>query len=137
MPLEKLPQLLARLYLRKIQHLPDSFTLRSHGWSAVANAQSITHFPAANRNSDVLSDRSLHMSRLFPFLPVSEDSLKMYDDVNDKTFVLTRGLDACLTLYPLNEWNNVERQLGQLSTIKEKNRNFKKNKKEYSSWWRR
>jgi ApaG protein len=87
MPLEKLPQLLARLYLRKIQHLPDSFTLRSHGWSAVANAQSITHFPAAIRNSDVLSDRSLHMSRLFPFLPVSEDSLKMYDDVNDKTFL--------------------------------------------------
>ena len=49
---------------------------------------------------------------------------KSLGEENNKTFVLTRGLDCCLTLYPLNEWNNVELQLGQLSTIKEKNRNL-------------
>ena len=49
---------------------------------------------------------------------------KALSDANNKTFVLTKGLDDCLVLYPLNEWHNVERQLGHLSTIKEKNRNF-------------
>ena len=52
---------------------------------------------------------------------------KALDKANDKTFVITKGLDNCLVLYPLNEWNNVERQLGQLSTIREKNRNFIRN----------
>ena len=59
---------------------------------------------------------------------------KSLGDINDKTFVLTRGLDDCLTLYPLNEWNNVERQLGQLSTIKEKNRNFIRNVVRYAAY---
>ena len=59
---------------------------------------------------------------------------KSLSDINDKTFVLTRGLDNCLTLYPLNEWNNVEKQLGQLSTIKEKNRNFIRNVVRYATY---
>ena len=54
--------------------------------------------------------------------------------VNDKTFVLTKGLDNCLILYPLIEWNNVERKLGQLSTIKEKNRNFIRNVVRYATY---
>ena len=49
------------------------------------------------------------------------------DAANNKTFVLTRGLDECLVLYPLLEWTNVEQQLAQLSTIKQKNRNFIRN----------
>ena len=53
---------------------------------------------------------------------------------NDKTFVLTKGLDNCLVLYPLNEWSNVERQLGRLSTIKEKNRNFIRNVVRYATY---
>ena len=52
---------------------------------------------------------------------------KALSSINDKTFVLTKGLDNCLVLYPLIEWNNVERQLGQLSTIKEKNRKSSNN----------
>ena len=43
---------------------------------------------------------------------------------NDKTFVLTRGFDTCLSLYPLDEWKLVENQLSSLSSIKGKHRNF-------------
>ena len=59
---------------------------------------------------------------------------KALDSVNDKTFVLTKGLDNCLVLYPMAEWNNVERQLGQLSTIREKNRNFIRNVVRYATY---
>ena len=43
---------------------------------------------------------------------------------NDKPFVLTRGFDECLFLYPLDEWKIVENQLSSLSSIRGKNRNF-------------
>ena len=43
---------------------------------------------------------------------------------NDQTFVLSKGFDECLLLYPLNEWKIVEEQLSSLSSIKNKNRNF-------------
>jgi len=59
---------------------------------------------------------------------------KALGPANDKTFVLTKGLDDCLVLYPLVEWNNVERQLGHLSTIREKNRNFIRNVVRYATY---
>ena len=43
---------------------------------------------------------------------------KALSPVNDNTFVLTRGFDQCLILYPLDEWKIVESQLGSLSSIK-------------------
>ena len=49
---------------------------------------------------------------------------KALSPVNDNTFVLTRGFDQCLILYPLDEWKKVERQLGSLSSIKVRHRNF-------------
>ena len=49
---------------------------------------------------------------------------KALSPVNDNTFVLTRGFDACLILYPLDEWKKVESQLGTLSSIKMRHRNF-------------
>ena len=49
---------------------------------------------------------------------------KALDPVNDRTFVLTRGFDQCLLLYPLNEWQEVETQLSQLSSIRSRDRNF-------------
>ena len=49
---------------------------------------------------------------------------KALDLSNDKTFVLTRGFDACLFLYPLDEWKQVESQLSSLSSIRGKHRNF-------------
>ena len=49
---------------------------------------------------------------------------KVLDPVNDRTFVLTRGFDQCLLLYPLNEWQEVEAQLSQLSSIRSRDRDF-------------
>ena len=49
---------------------------------------------------------------------------KALSPVNDNTFVLTRGFDKCLILYPLDEWKKVEGQLGSLSSIKVRHRNF-------------
>ena len=49
---------------------------------------------------------------------------KALDPVNDRSFVLTRGFDQCLLLYPLNEWQDVETQLSQLSSIRSRDRDF-------------
>ena len=49
---------------------------------------------------------------------------KALSPINNGTFVLTRGFDRCLILYPLDEWKKVELQLGSLSSIKIKHRNF-------------
>ena len=49
---------------------------------------------------------------------------KALDPINDRTFVLTRGFDPCLILYPVTEWNRVEEQLSQLSSIRGQHRNF-------------
>ena len=49
---------------------------------------------------------------------------KVLDPVNDRTFVLTRGFDQCLLLYPLNEWQEVETQLSHLSSIRSRDRDF-------------
>ena len=44
--------------------------------------------------------------------------------INDRTFVLTRGFDKCLLLYPVSEWSKVEEQLSFLSSMKGRHRNF-------------
>ena len=49
---------------------------------------------------------------------------KVLDPVNDRTFVLTRGFDQCLVLYPLEDWSQVEAQLSKLSSIRGKHRSF-------------
>ena len=49
---------------------------------------------------------------------------KALNPVNDRTFVITRGFDPCLILYPVTEWNRVEEQLSQLSSIRGQHRNF-------------
>ena len=49
---------------------------------------------------------------------------KVLDPVNDRTFVLTRGFDPCLILYPLDDWSQVEAQLRKLSSIKGRHRSF-------------
>ncbi len=49
---------------------------------------------------------------------------KALDPVNDRTFVITRGFDPCLLVYPIEEWSEVENQLSLLSSIKNKDRNF-------------
>ena len=49
---------------------------------------------------------------------------KALDPINDRTFVLTRGFDKCLLLYPLTEWQKVEDQLSRLSSIRGRDRDF-------------
>ncbi len=49
---------------------------------------------------------------------------KTLDLINDRTFVITRGFDKCLVLYPLEDWSLVEEQLGRLSSIKGRHRSF-------------
>jgi len=43
---------------------------------------------------------------------------------SDRTFVLCKGFDKCLFLYPIDEWKVVENQLSSLSSIKNKHRDF-------------
>ncbi len=40
------------------------------------------------------------------------------------TFVVTRGDEKCLYLYPLDEWNKLEEKLHSLNQFKEKHRYF-------------
>ena len=49
---------------------------------------------------------------------------KVLDPINDRTFVITRGFDQCLVLYPLQDWGQVEEQLGKLSSIRGRHRSF-------------
>ena len=42
---------------------------------------------------------------------------KALNPINDRTFVLTRGFDKCLLLYPVTEWSKVEEQLSFLSSM--------------------
>ena len=49
---------------------------------------------------------------------------KVLDPVNDRMFVITRGFDQCLVLYPLEDWSQVEAQLRKLSSIRGKHRSF-------------
>ena len=55
--------------------------------------------------------------------------------INDKTFVLCKGFDPCLFLYPVEEWKIVEEQLSSLSSIKNKHRNFIRNIRRFNSSW--
>ena len=52
------------------------------------------------------------------------------DPVNDKRFIITKGFDSCLVLYPLYEWNKVEQQLIQLPSA---DRNFVRNIVRYAT----
>tara|TARA_B100000029_G_scaffold282704_1_gene276593 strand:- start:37 stop:492 length:456 start_codon:yes stop_codon:yes gene_type:complete len=49
---------------------------------------------------------------------------KVLDPINDRTFIITRGFDKCLTLYPIYEWSIVEQQLASLSSLSDRNRKF-------------
>lgn len=43
---------------------------------------------------------------------------------SDDTFVITRGLDPCLWIYPLEEWERIEDELRNLSFLRPKERRF-------------
>ena len=42
-------------------------------------------------------------------------------------FVITRGIDSCIWIYPLGEWKKIEKELSQLSSLSKINRTFLRN----------
>ena len=42
-------------------------------------------------------------------------------------FVITRGIDHCIWVYPLGEWKKIEKELSQLSSLSRTNRTFLRN----------
>ena len=52
---------------------------------------------------------------------------------NNKTFILSRGLDSCIYAYPLIIWQEIENNLRNLSSISKTNRTFVRNIVRYAS----
>ncbi len=52
---------------------------------------------------------------------------------NDNTFVITRGMDPCIWVYPLTAWQYIEDNLKELSAISPINRSFIRSTSRYAS----
>jgi MraZ protein len=52
---------------------------------------------------------------------------------NDHTFVITKGMDPCIWVYPLTAWQIIEDDLKDLSAISGINRSFIRNTVRYAS----
>jgi len=49
---------------------------------------------------------------------------KQLSPANQKDFMLNKGFEDCLTLYPLTEWEKVSEKLSKMNLFKPKNRMF-------------
>lgn len=49
---------------------------------------------------------------------------KQLSPAAQETFMLNKGFEDCLTLYPMNEWEKLSTQLGKMNLFKPKNRMF-------------
>ena len=49
-----------------------------------------------------------------------------FRDALGSRFVLTKGMEACLFAYPLEEWRKLENQLDTLAVFNRSNRDFKR-----------
>ncbi len=52
---------------------------------------------------------------------------------NQNTFVITRGLDSCIWVYPLVQWKEIEENLRKLSSLSSIHRAFVRNTARYAS----
>ncbi|MBT3997879.1 MAG: division/cell wall cluster transcriptional repressor MraZ [Candidatus Marinimicrobia bacterium] len=52
---------------------------------------------------------------------------------NENTFVITRGMDPCVWVYPLTEWKFIETELRELSSLASLNRTFIRNTTRYAT----
>lgn len=52
---------------------------------------------------------------------------KQLDESDRNRFVITRGIDSCIWIYPLGEWEKIEKELSQLSSLSKVNRTFLRN----------
>jgi len=52
---------------------------------------------------------------------------------NENTFVITRGVDPCIWVYPLSHWKEIESNIRNLSSISKIHRTFVRNTARYAS----
>ena len=52
---------------------------------------------------------------------------------NQNTFVITRGLDSCIWVYPLVQWKEIEENLRKLSSLSSIHRAFVRNPARYAT----
>lgn len=52
---------------------------------------------------------------------------------SQNTFVITRGLDPCIWVYPLEQWKDIENNLRNLSSVKNIHRTFVRDTARYAS----
>ena len=52
---------------------------------------------------------------------------------NEDTFVITRGMDPCVRVYPVVVWQNIENDLKSLSSLSAINRTFVRNTVRYAT----
>ena len=52
---------------------------------------------------------------------------KQLDKSDKNRFVITRGIDSSNRIYPLGEWEKIEKELSQLSSLSKVNRTFLRN----------
>ena len=52
---------------------------------------------------------------------------------SQNTFVITRGLDPCIWVYPLEQWKEIENNLRNLSSVKNIHRTFVRDTARYAS----
>ena len=58
---------------------------------------------------------------------------KALSNDNDNTFVITRGMDSCVWVYPLIQWKEIERNLRNLSSLSKIHRAFVRNTVRYAT----
>ena len=51
---------------------------------------------------------------------------KQFSPENKGRFVINRGFENCLTLYPFDQWQKVSARVNKLNTFKKKHRDFKR-----------
>jgi len=49
---------------------------------------------------------------------------KQLDPAAQENFMINRGFESCLTLYPMNEWEKTSKKLEKLNLFKAENRKF-------------
>ena len=52
---------------------------------------------------------------------------------NENTFVIARGMDPCIWVYPLSQWKEIETNLRGLSSLSKIHRTFVRNTARYAS----
>jgi Uncharacterized protein conserved in bacteria len=63
----------------------------------------------------------------------SQNSDRPYPRINKITFVITRGMDSCIWVYPLKQWQIIETDLKNFSSFIKIHKKFGTNKARYAS----